>query len=222
MNPSSGERSSDVEGNRENTGAERKNTRVAVMSAGFACVMLGLAFASPPLYRIFCQVTGFGGTTQRVIEASDTVIDKSVIVRFDANTSSDLAWRFEPMQNTVEVKMGANTLAFYRATNISDKPLTGTATFNVAPDAAGIYFNKMECFCFTEQTLQPGESIEMPVSFFVDPDMAEDRSARTVTQITLSYTFFPVAPKRAAAIPEKSTPGTRPEKINTPKPERAG
>lgn len=176
-----------------------RNARVATGSALFACFMLGMAFAAVPLYQIFCQVTGFAGTTQRAEKAPDYVSDKSVIVRFDANVSSGLGWSFEQMQEKMEVKFGENVLAFYRATNTSDKPVTGTATFNVAPDAAGAYFNKIECFCFTEQTLQPGESVEMPVSFFVDPDMMKDLTARAVSQITLSYTFFPVKQSQAAA-----------------------
>lgn len=183
----------------ENGKKPKSNGRVAAMSAGIACLMLGLAYASVPLYQMFCQVTGFGGTTQRVAKASDTVIDKNVIVRFDANVANNLAWSFKPMQTTVDVKLGENTLAFYKATNTSDRPVTGTATFNVAPEAAGAFFNKMECFCFTEQTLKPGESIEMPVSFFVDPDILKDRTARAISQITLSYTFFPVDKKQASA-----------------------
>ena len=187
--------------------SSRRNGRVAAGSALFACFMLGMAFASVPLYRMFCQVTGFAGTTQRAEKAPDHVSEKSVIVRFDANVSSGLAWSFKPVQNTVQVKYGENTLAFYRATNTSDQPITGTATFNVAPEAAGAYFNKIECFCFTEQTLQPGESVEMPVSFFVDPDMIKDRSARSVSQITLSYTFYPVKQKQAAVAVSKKAYG---------------
>ena|SRR6056297_1224528 len=178
----------------------RRKARTAAGAAVFACAMLGLAFASVPLYQLFCQVTGFAGTTQRATEASSKVLDQSITVRFDSNVSSGLSWAFKPVQNTVDIKIGENTLAFYRATNTSDKPLTGTATFNVAPEAAGGYFNKMECFCFTEQTLQPGESVEMPVSFFIDPEMLKDRSARSISQITLSYTFFPVKNKNAASV----------------------
>ena len=176
----------------------RRNARVAGGAAFFACVMLGMAFAAVPLYQIFCQVTGFAGTTQRAEKAPGASGTGSVTVRFDANTSDRLAWRFEAVQTTVDVELGANTLAFYRATNTSDKPVTGTATFNVTPEAAGAYFNKIECFCFTEQTLKPGESVEMPVSFFVDPEMIKDRSARSISQITLSYTFYPVKQKQAA------------------------
>lgn len=176
---------------------QRRNVRVAAGSALFACAMLGMAFAAVPLYQIFCQVTGFAGTTQRATEAPGAVAGRSVIVRFDANTSSALSWDFKPVTTKQQVELGANTLAFYRATNTSDQPVTGTATFNVAPEAAGAYFNKIECFCFTEQTLKPGESVEMPVSFFVDPEILKDRSARSITQITLSYTFYPVKQKQA-------------------------
>ena len=176
---------------------QRRNMRVAAGSALFACAMLGMAFAAVPLYQIFCQVTGFAGTTQRATEAPGAVAGRSVIVRFDANTSSALGWDFKPVTTKQQVELGANTLAFYRATNTSDQPVTGTATFNVAPEAAGAYFNKIECFCFTEQTLKPGESVEMPVSFFVDPEILKDRSARSITQITLSYTFYPVKQKQA-------------------------
>lgn len=187
---------------------QRRNARVATGAALFACAMLGMAFAAVPLYQIFCQVTGFAGTTQRAAEAPGGVAGRSVIVRFDANTSSALSWTFEPVATKQQVQLGANTLAFYRATNTSDKPVTGTATFNVAPEAAGAYFNKIECFCFTEQTLKPGESVEMPVSFFVDPEMLNDRSARSITQITLSYTFYPVKQKQAQSVDSKTKSGS--------------
>lgn len=186
---------------------QRRNARVATGAALFACVMLGMAFAAVPLYQMFCQVTGFAGTTQRAAKAPGASGERTVIVRFDANTSNALAWQFKPVQTKLEVQYGANTLAFYRATNTSDKAVTGTATFNVAPEAAGAYFNKIACFCFTEQTLQPGESVEMPVSFFVDPEMLKDRTARSITQITLSYTFYPVKEKQAAA--KSKTSGTQ-------------
>ena len=172
--------------------ASRSN-RVVVLSclAGLA-VMGAVTAASPTLYKIFCQVTGYGGTTQRVIAKSEKVIDRIVTVRFDANVSPHLRWKFEPVVNTVDVKIGENTLAFFRATNLSDKPMTGTAAFNVAPETMGLYFNKMACFCFTEQTLQPGQTVEMPVSFFVDPKMLDDRDTQNLSNITLSYVFYPV------------------------------
>lgn len=174
----------------ESAGA--KNARVAVAAGGFALFMLGMAFAAVPLYQIFCQVTGFGGTTQRAEAPSDTVLDKVVSVRFDSNVSGGLGWKFEPVVKTVDVRVGENALAFYRATNISEKPLVGTASFNVAPLSVGAYFAKIECFCFTEQRLEPGQSVEMPVSFFVDPEFAKDKDTKGISQITLSYTFYPV------------------------------
>jgi cytochrome c oxidase assembly protein subunit 11 len=161
--------------------------------------MVGLAYAAVPLYKLYCQTTGFGGTTQRAEKAPDVVLDQTIRVRFDANTAPSLAWTFVPVQNTLDVKIGQSTLAFYRATNNSDRPLKGTATFNVTPDAAGIHFNKIECFCFTEQTLAPGETAEMPVTFYIDPNIVTDEDAQNVTSITLSYTFFPAdEPKKAA------------------------
>jgi cytochrome c oxidase assembly protein subunit 11 len=178
------------------------NRRVAVISASVAVFMLGMAYAAVPLYQMFCQVTGFAGTTQRAEKAPDQseVLDQTITVRFDSNVAHGLTWKFKPVQNTLDVKYGENRLAFYTATNTSDKPVTGTASFNVAPEAAGAYFNKIECFCFTEQTLQPGETVEMPVSFFVDPEMVKDRSARSIKQVTLSYTFFPVTEEKRADV----------------------
>jgi len=183
----------------------RSDTRVAVICASIVFGMLGMSYAAVPLYRLFCQVTGFGGTTQRAEAPSSVVLDRVINVRFDANVAPGLGWSFEPMQRTIDVKIGENALAFYRATNVSDKPLTGTSVFNVYPDVTGAYFNKMQCFCFTEQTLQPGESIEMPVSFFVDPAMVTDKDAEKVKNITLSYTFHRVdKPKQSAAAPTDS------------------
>ena len=195
--------------NSDKVAAERRNRRVAVYAASMAVGMLGLAYAAVPLYQIFCQVTGFGGTTQRAERAPDAsaVVEQKIAIRFDANTASGLGWKFEPVQRTLDVKIGENHLAFYRATNPGDQPVTGTASFNVAPESAGAYFNKIECFCFTEQTLAPGESVEMPVSFFVDPEILKDRTARRITQITLSYTFYPSAEQKRADGPEKKTGG---------------
>ncbi|MEM9358515.1 MAG: cytochrome c oxidase assembly protein [Pseudomonadota bacterium] len=177
-----------------------QHRRVAIKAASIAVVMLGMAYAAVPLYQIFCQVTGFAGTTQRATVAPETVLNKKITIRFDSNISNGLVWKIAPTQRTTEVKIGENRLAFYRATNPTDKPVVGTASFNVAPEAAGSYFNKLECFCFTEQTLQPGESVEMPVSFFVDPDIVNDSDARHITQITLSYTFYPVEKKQARKV----------------------
>lgn len=177
----------------------QKHRRVAAFAGAGALFMLGMAFAAVPLYQIFCQVTGFGGTPQRVAEASDVVLDEYVTVRFDSNVAPGLTWTFKPVVRTTRVRVGENTLAYYRATNTSDVPITGTASFNVAPDAAGQHFAKIACFCFTEQTLQPGESVDMPVSFYVDPEFVSDSATRGISQITLSYTFFPMQDGKTAA-----------------------
>jgi cytochrome c oxidase assembly protein subunit 11 len=172
--------------------AAPRHRKIVLPLAAMVAGMVMLAYASVPLYRLFCQVTGYGGTT-RVANAppADGVIERAVTVRFDANVNRELAWSFEPAQASLTVKLGEQGLAFYRATNLSARPLVGTATFNVMPDKAGRYFNKIQCFCFTEQRLEPGESVDMPVLFFIDPEMAKDRHAGSVKTITLSYTFFP-------------------------------
>ena len=172
----------------------QKNGRVAAIAALIVAAMVGLAFASVPLYRLFCQVTGFAGTTQRA-EAADLPAQptgKIISVRFDANTNSALPWSFEPEEHTQRVAIGARDMAFYNAKNLSDKEITGTATFNVTPSQAGQYFTKIQCFCFTEQTLKPGEEVRMPVVFYVDPAILEDPNANHISEITLSYTFYPV------------------------------
>jgi cytochrome c oxidase assembly protein subunit 11 len=173
-----------------NTSGERRNLKVAVVTASIAFGMVGVAYAAVPLYQLFCQVTGFGGTTQRAEAAPLQALDKTIRVTFDANVNHGLSWSFKPVQHEQVIRIGEQTLAFYKATNTGSKPVTGTATFNVSPAKAGIYFSKIECFCFTEQTLQPGESIDMPVSYYVDPDIVNDPGMKSVTTITLSYTFF--------------------------------
>jgi cytochrome c oxidase assembly protein subunit 11 len=179
--------------------APARHGRVAAVCGLLVLSMAGLSFAAVPLYRLYCQVTGYQGTTQRADKASGVVLDRSVKVHFDANVAAELPWTFAPMQTSLEVKVGENTLAFYKATNVSDKPTTGTAVFNVTPDAVGSHFNKVQCFCFTEQRLEPGQSIEMAVSFFVDPAFATDEETKRLSELTLSYSFYPVtAPKKAA------------------------
>ena len=185
-----------------------KNLRIAVTALGISVGMLGLAYASVPLYRIFCQVTGFGGTTQRADAAPQRATTTPISVRFDANTSSKLNWAFHAVQPTMTVKIGEQNMAYFRAKNISDEVLTGSAVFNVTPPTAGIYFNKIQCFCFTEQTLKPGESIDMPVVFFLDPAMVEDADLDEVSTITLSYTFFPVKQKKPDDKPVAGLAGT--------------
>lgn len=169
----------------------RANRRVAVVMAGVALGMVGLAFASVPLYRLFCQVTGYGGTTQRAAATPAEIGTRIVTVRFDANVAGrDLGWEFRPAQAEITTRVGEVHLAFYRAVNTGTAPSVGIATFNVTPHKAGPYFQKIACFCFAEQELKPGESIDMPVSFFVDPAIARDPNLKDVTTITLSYTFF--------------------------------
>jgi cytochrome c oxidase assembly protein subunit 11 len=167
----------------------RRNIVVAAASVLTVTAMVALSFAAVPLYRLFCQVTGFAGTTQVAASAPGAVGSKVVTVRFDANVAPGLAWQFvAPMP--VEVRLGEERLVAFTATNVSNEPLLGTATFNVTPLQIGKYFNKIQCFCFTEQLLLPGESKEFPVSFFVDPSINDDRDGTDVTAITLSYTFF--------------------------------
>ncbi len=159
----------------------------------FVAGMVGASFAAVPLYRLFCQVTGYGGTTQRADTAPENVVDRYVTVRFDANVANGLGWSFRPMQREVRVRLGEIGEAKFFAENRTRTASHGTAGFNVAPGPAGIYFNKMECFCFTEQALQPGESMEMPVTFFVDPAMVDSLELANINTITLSYTFYPAA-----------------------------
>ena len=167
----------------------RRNRRVAVMLAGVAAGMVGLAFASVPLYQLFCQVTDFGGTTQVAADNPKGVITREMKVRFDVNVDRALNWTVTPPAAITD-QIGKVDTVNYIATNHSDKPVTGQAIFNVVPEKAGIYFNKIECFCFTEQTLQPGETVEMPIVFFVDPDLDENHELDTIKEITLSYTFY--------------------------------
>lgn len=170
----------------------RRNGRTAALAALLVLAMVGLAFASVPLYRLFCQVTGFDGTTMRAEAAPGPVAGKEVAVRFDANVSSALPWRFKPEKTREIVTIGEREMAFYTAKNLSARPVKGTATFNVSPVQAGKYFSKIQCFCFTEQILKPGEEVRMPVVFFVDPRILQDADAAPISEITLSYTFYPV------------------------------
>jgi cytochrome c oxidase assembly protein subunit 11 len=182
----------------------RRHRRLAAWCGALVVAMVGAAYASVPLYRMFCQVTGFDGTPRIASKPSSTVIDKTITIRFDGNVSPGLPWTFEPVQHTMDVKIGENNLAFYRATNTSDRPVHGMAVYNVFPEIAAVYFNKVQCFCFTDQVLQPGETMEFPVSFFVDPQIVHDKDARKVTHITLSYTFNP-APEANPGLAEKRT-----------------
>jgi len=175
---------------------------IAISCLAFFFGMVGMAFAAVPLYAMFCQVTGYGGTTQRVEQMSDTILDKKITVRFDANTSGGLPWQFEPVQREVTMNIGETKLIKYEAKNIVDKPTAGRASFNVTPQAAGAYFNKVECFCFTDTTLKPGETLDMPVVFYVDPDIVNVPELKDVKTITLSYTMFPVEKSKPVASSE--------------------
>lgn len=177
------------------TSASARNNRTAAIMSIVGLLMLGLAFASVPLYRVFCQVTGYGGTTQRaeIAPGADPAVG-TIGVRFDGNVSPELPWSFGPVQRTVTVTPGAATQIFYYASNLSDHPITAQAVFNVSPPEVGKYFNKIQCFCFTQQTLQPHQSVKMPVIFYVDPKLRNDPDpdVKAVSEITLSYTFYPV------------------------------
>ena len=169
---------------------QKANRRVAVSAGVMALAMIGVSFAAVPLYDMFCRVTGFGGTTQVAESAPGAVSDRVITVRFDASLNRKMPWRFEAPNAAVDLPVGESGLAFYRAKNPTDRMITGTATYNVSPPEAGIYFSKIDCFCFTEQVLRPGEEVDMPVSFFIDPDILTDREMDDVKTITLSYTFF--------------------------------
>jgi cytochrome c oxidase assembly protein subunit 11 len=169
---------------------QRRNLNLLMVLVGVVAAMTGLSFAAVPLYRIFCAATGFGGTPQRAEQAPTEISDRVVTVTFTADIAKGLGWRFQPMQRSTEVRVGETKLAYFVAENLESRPVTGRAVFNVSPDLYGAYFNKIECFCFTEQTLQPGQRVEMPVSFFIDPAMLKDPELKSLNDITLSYTFF--------------------------------
>jgi len=170
--------------------AAGSNRRTAASLFGVVVCMVGLSFAAVPLYKIFCQVTGFGGTPLRADVANTVVLDETITVTFDASTESGMPWRFKPVQKNMEIPIGETGLAFYEAHNPTDKPIAGTATFNVTPLKIGAYFVKIDCFCFEEQVLMPGQTVDMPVTFYVDPEIRDNRSTREVQGITLSYTFY--------------------------------
>ena len=174
--------------------AEGDVRRLRIFGGLFALVplaMLGMSYAAVPLYQMFCQVTGYGGTTKVAQSAPDTILNKTIRIRFDANVSKGLSWRFKPVKRTLDVRIGESKVASYTAINTSNDLQVGTAAFNVTPEAAGIYFNKIECFCFTRQELKAGEEADLPVTFFIDPEIVDDPNTRHLSEITLSYTFFP-------------------------------
>ncbi len=173
--------------------AGSKNSRTAAIMTLVAAAMVGLAFASVPLYRAFCQATGFAGTPQRAENGqAPGAVNQMISIRFDANVAPGLGWDFHPVETHRRVAIGARNIALFSAHNLSDHPVTGRATFNVTPSQAGQYFTKIQCFCFTEQTLKPGEQVRMPVVFYVDPGFTKDPDTRDIDEITLSYTFYPV------------------------------
>jgi cytochrome c oxidase assembly protein subunit 11 len=190
----------------------RRNLTTSVLLAAVVLGMIGLSFASVPLYRLFCQATGFGGTTQRAAAVPGQVADALVTVRFDAATAADLGWDFRPLEHAVQVHPGEQREVFFRAVNRSPETVTGSATYNVTPAKTGIYFDKLQCFCFNAQQLGPGESRDMGVVFFVDPDLLTDPGTSDVRTITLSYTMFRAPqsdapaekPNAAAGAPQKS------------------
>ena len=177
-----------------------RNTRLAWTMVLIVGGMLGLSYAAVPLYEAFCRATGFGGTPLIAQSDDHPVIARTMVVRFDSNTDPGLPWRFEPEQRSVKVHLGEQKLVYFRATNQSDRPIVGTATYNITPEASARWFNKIQCFCFTEQLLKPGQTIDMPVLFFVDPDMDKDRRFDDVHTVTLSYTFYESKTERAKTL----------------------
>lgn len=175
-----------------------RNDMVMLSCLAFVAGMVGLSYASVPLYRIFCQATGYGGTPQRVDTASKVTGERVITVRFDTNVDPALNWQFQPEQRSVQVKVGENKLVYFRATNRDSKPITGHAAFNVSPDIAAAYFDKIQCFCFTEQRLEAHQSVQMPVVFFVDPKIVADHNDDKIDTITLSYTFYPAVGAKLA------------------------
>ncbi|MFU1683724.1 cytochrome c oxidase assembly protein [Phaeobacter piscinae] len=182
--------------------------KTVVQLVGVVVLMGGLAWASVPFYDWFCRVTGFGGVTGVADQASDTVLDQTITVRFDASKERDMPWQFTPVEREMEIKIGETGLAFYEAYNPTDRPVAGQASYNVTPYSACAFFEKIACFCFEEQVLQPGERVEMPVTFFVDPEIVEDRDGKYVHTITLSYTFYEIdLPEGYAALETGDTAG---------------
>jgi cytochrome c oxidase assembly protein subunit 11 len=187
---------------------QRKMQRTVLACVGIVAGMGGLAYASVPLYDLFCKVTGFAGTPIVREGNAANVMDRTISVRFDANVSPGLRWTFQPETPEVKVKLGETTTVLYKVTNTGTKPSTGIATYNVQPDLAGTYFSKLECFCFTEQTLQPGETVESAVVFYIDPRLVKDGDVKDLSSITLSYTYFPS--KGGQPVAEAAAPATKP------------
>jgi cytochrome c oxidase assembly protein subunit 11 len=193
--------------------AERRNGVIVGACVAFVVGMVGTAYAAVPLYDMFCKVTGYNGTTKRVEQASDTILDKTIRVTFDANTSGDLPWQFTPVDREITPKIGETVQVNFKAKNLASVPTTGQAVFNVTPMQAGAYFNKVQCFCFTETTLQPGEEMEMPVVFFVDPEIVNTPETRDIGTLTLSYTFYARQPSKPVAALKVEGPATATGKL---------
>ena len=166
--------------------------KTVTMLVGVAVTMGALAWASVPFYDWFCRVTGFGGVTKVAETGSDVILDRTIKIKFDASLERNMPWTFKPVEREMEIRIGETGLAFYEATNPTDRPVAGSASYNVAPFNAGAYFTKIDCFCFTEQVLQPGERVQMPLTYYVDPAIVDDRDAKFVKHITLSYTFYEI------------------------------
>ena len=182
--------------------SDLRNRRIALIAGAVALAMLGLGYASVPLYRLFCQKTGYGGTPARASEteakAARLVLLRKISIRFDSNVDPGMGWAFHPEANTQTVRIGARSIALFDAENLTNKTITGAASYNIAPDNAALYFTKIQCFCFTQQVLKPHEKVRMPVIFYVDPKLADDPQLNDLSQITLSYTFHPVPGKTGA------------------------
>ncbi len=199
----------DSAGNNSDTGSAKEvrarsaggasHRRTALVLSSVVMGMIGMSYAAVPLYRIFCQTTGYGGTPKIAEVASEKILDRTIEVRLDANVAPGLPWTFKPKQHEFAVRLGETVLVHYQATNIGQVTTRGTASYNVSPDSAGAYFNKIACFCFTEQKLEPGQSVDMPVTFFIDPALIEDRDTNRLPVITLSYTFHPMDKSAADA-----------------------
>lgn len=189
---------------KETSKPPRNNRRAVLACLGALSVMGAITAASPTLYTMFCKATGYNGTTQRANTNANKVLDRTITVRFDSNVAPGLPWTFEPEATKMDLKIGETGLAFFRATNNSDKPVKGQASYNVTPEILGAYFNKIQCFCFNEQTLQPHQTVEMPVTFFVDPKMIDDQDTAHLSEVTLSYVFYPV--DRPASTADVSAP----------------
>lgn len=184
-------------------------TKTVFQTVGLVVVMGGLAWASVPFYDWFCRVTGFGGTPGLSEYANDDILDQTIKVRFDASLERGMPWQFTPVEREMELRIGETGLAFYEAYNPSDKPVAGSASYNVAPYEAGGFFSKIDCFCFEEQVLEPGERVQMPVTFYVDPEIVTDRDAKYVHTITLSYTFYEIdLPEGYAALGQETQTNT--------------